>query len=65
MTNRSSPTSWTLSPSLALSFFQPAQSSSPSPSSMLRMGYLSHHEDQMSIISSLVAIRLGSDLKKQ
>ena len=42
VTNRSSPTSWILSPSASVSFFQPAQSSSAMPSSMLMIGYLSH-----------------------
>jgi hypothetical protein len=32
---------------------------------MLRIGYFSHQLVQMSIISSLVAILSGSDLKKQ
>ena len=65
VTNRSSPTIWILSPSLAVSFVQPSQSSSARPSSMLRMGYLAHQAVQMSISSSLVAMRSGADLKKQ
>lgn len=41
VTNRSSPTSWTLSPSLAVMVFQPSQSSSNSGSSMETSGYAS------------------------
>ena len=52
VTNRSSPTSCTLSPSFAVSFFQPAQSSSARPSSMERIGHLSHSFVHRSIISS-------------
>ena len=40
VTKRSSPTSWTLPPSLSVSSFQPFQSFSPQPSSMETMGYL-------------------------
>ena len=42
VTNRSSPTSWILSPSLSVSFRQPSQSSSCRPSSMETIGYFSH-----------------------
>ena len=52
VTNRSSPTSCTLSPSLAVSFCQPSQSSSSSPSSMEMIGYLSQSFAQCSISSS-------------
>ena len=43
VTNRSSPTSCTLLPSRSVRSFQPSQSSSAMPSSMLTIGYLSHH----------------------
>src|SRR3546814_6052038 len=42
VTNRSSPTSCTFLPSWSVSSFQPSQSFSAMPSSMLMMGYLSH-----------------------
>ena len=42
VTNRSSPTSCTLEPSVSVSAFQPAQSSSASPSSIERIGQRSH-----------------------
>ena len=38
VTNRSSPTSWILSPSVSVSFFQPSQSLSAQPSSMEMIG---------------------------
>ena len=38
VTNKSSPTSWTLSPMVSVSSFQPSQSSSLMPSSMLTIG---------------------------
>ena len=65
VTNRSSPTSWTLSPSSSVSFFQPAQSSSARPSSIERIGYLSHSLVHRSIISSDETILSGLLLKKQ
>ncbi len=40
VTNKSSPTSCTLPPSLSVSIFQPAQSSSEQPSSIEQIGYL-------------------------
>ncbi len=43
VTNKSSPTICTFLPSLSVSIFQPAQSSSAIPSSMEIMGYLSTH----------------------
>ena len=54
VTNRSSPTSCTLSPSSAVSFCQPSQSSSSSASSMEMMGYLSTSFFQCPISSSEV-----------
>src|SRR6185312_15446090 len=54
VTNRSSPTSCTLLPSASVSFFQPFQSSSAIPSSMLTIGYFLHHFTQYSTSSSLV-----------
>src|SRR5690606_11620617 len=65
VTNRSSPTSWTFSPSLAVSFCQPSQSFSARPSSIDRIGYLEHQSAQMEIMSSLEMTLLGSLLKKQ
>ena len=41
VTKRSSPTIWMRSPSLSVMSFQPSQSSSARPSSMLMIGYLS------------------------
>jgi hypothetical protein len=64
VTKRSSPTSWTLSPSFLVSLAQPSQSFSARPSSRERMGYLAHQPAQRSIISSLVAIFFLSLLKK-
>ena len=52
VTNRSSPTSCTLSPSLAVSFCHPSQSSSSRPSSMEMIGYFSHNLAQCSMSSS-------------
>ena len=49
VTNKSSPTSCTLSPSSAVSFFQPSQSSSSSASSMEMIGYFSTRLFQCSI----------------
>ena len=40
VTKRSSPTSWTVAPSLSVSSFQPSQSSSEQPSSMETIGHL-------------------------
>lgn len=54
VTNRSSPTSCTLSPSLAVSFCHPSQSSSSKPSSMEIIGYFSQSLAQCSISSSAV-----------
>ena len=65
VTNRSSPTSWTLPPSSAVSFFQPSQSSSDRPSSIERIGHLRRARFQKSIISSDEMILFGSLLKKQ
>ena len=41
VTNKSSPTSWILSPSRSVISFQPSQSSSAKPSSIEQMGYFS------------------------
>ena len=65
VTKRSSPTSCTRRPSSAVSFFQPSQSSSASPSSIDRIGHLALRFFHKSIISSVVAIRSGWLLKKQ
>ena len=64
VTKRSSPTSWTLSPSLSVSSFQPSQSSSARPSSIETMGYWRAQSSQKSTISSLeVSSRLSDFLK--
>ena len=54
VTKRSSPTSCTLSPSSAVSFFHPSQSSSSSASSMEMIGYFSTSFFQCSISCSEV-----------
>ena len=54
VTNRSSPTSWTLSPSLAVSFCHPSQSSSSRPSSIEMIGYFSTSFAQCSMSCSAV-----------
>src|SRR5690554_1004268 len=52
VTKRSSPTSCTRLPSLSVNSFQPAQSSSEQPSSMLMIGYLSTHDASKSTNSA-------------
>src|SRR3954469_641745 len=52
VTNRSSPTSWILSPSSLLISDHPCQSSSASPSSIDTMGYLRTQSDQYRTICS-------------
>ena len=62
VTNRSSPTSWTVSPTRSVSAAQPSQSFSSSASSMEMMGYSSTQPAQKSTISSDDTRRSGSDL---
>src|SRR3954465_6401936 len=52
VTNRSSPTSWILSPNSLLISDQPCQSSSARPSSIETMGYLRTQSDQYRTICS-------------
>ena len=54
VTNRSSPTSWTWSPTFFVRAVQPSQSSSDMPSSMDTMGYFFTQRAQNSTISSEV-----------
>src|SRR5258708_4373456 len=53
VTNRSSPTSCTFSPSARVSFFHPFQSSSEQPSSIEQIGYLAAQPSSSFTISSL------------
>ena len=57
VTNRSSPTSCTFLPRRSVRCFQPSQSSSAMPSSMLMIGYLSHQVASMSVNSSAVSVQ--------
>ena len=57
VTRRSSPTSWTLAPRRAVSSFQPAQSSSPRPSSSEMIGYFAIQLSQRSTISPESRVR--------
>ena len=57
VTNRSSPTSCTFEPRRSLRCFQPSQSPSCMPSSMLMIGYLSTQVASMSVHSGAVSVR--------
>ena len=57
VTTRSSPTSWTFEPMRAVISRQPAQSSSPSASSMETIGYRAIQSDQRSMSSPLSSVR--------
>ena len=57
VTRRSSPTSWTFPPRRAVSSFQPAQSSSPRPSSSEMIGYLPIQLSHRSTISPASSVR--------
>ena len=59
VTNRSSPTSWTLSPMALVSMAQPSQSFSPMPSSREMMGYLAAKFFHMLTICCLVMVFLA------
>ena len=63
VTNKSSPTIWTLSPIAAVNFAQPSQSSSPNPSSIDLIGYLFTNFVYHSTISSEVLVTPPSLLK--
>ena len=59
VTNTSSPTSWTLSPSSFVSSFQPVQSLSATPSSIEMIGYWRAQSASIATISSMLRGRLA------
>src|SRR5271168_1220990 len=60
VTNRSSPTSWTVSPMASVRSFQPSQSSSEQPSSIETIGYFLAQPTRKSTISAGVFLGWAS-----